>query len=83
MLSASTHSACRNRAEIESEIGSENISVRIERAGGRDDSGNAAGSYQWRDNSAEAGKAYWYSIEMVKGNGEKQQLTGSQKIVAK
>ncbi|GAA0705835.1 hypothetical protein [Dokdonella soli] len=48
-----------------------------------DDGGNAAGSYQWRDNSAESGKVYWYSIGMVKGNGEKQPLTGAQKIIAK
>jgi hypothetical protein len=39
--------------------------------------------YKWRDNSAEAGKTYWYYIGMVYNDGRKQQLTGPQKVVAK
>ncbi|MEO6102311.1 MAG: hypothetical protein ABIP44_01565 [Pseudoxanthomonas sp.] len=45
--------------------------------------GAGTGSYQWRDNTAVSGKAYWYSIGMVKGTGEKVPLTGAQKVVAK
>lgn len=47
-----------------------------------DDSGTA-GSYAWRDNSAESGKTYWYAVEMLKNNGEKVALTGVQKVTAK
>lgn len=46
----------------------------------RDNSGSA---YQWRDNSAESGRTYWYYIGLVYNDGRKQQLTGPQKVVAK
>ena len=39
--------------------------------------------YNYRDNSAESGKTYWYYIGLVFNDGRKQQLTGPQKIVAK
>ncbi len=39
--------------------------------------------YQWRDNSAQSGNVYWYSIGMVYKDGHKQQLTGPQKVLAK
>lgn len=42
-----------------------------------------SGSYQWRDNTAESGKTYWYSIGVINRNGSKQDLTGAQKVVAK
>lgn len=44
---------------------------------------DSAGSYQWRDTSAESGKTYWYSVGTVTTKGEKQSLTGAQKIIAK
>ncbi len=40
-------------------------------------------SYQWRDMSAEPGKAYWYYVGLVLNDGQKQKLTGPQKVVAK
>lgn len=46
---------------------------------GTDDSG----SYQWRDNSAESGKTYWYQIGILNRTGDRQNLTGAQKVVAK
>jgi hypothetical protein len=39
--------------------------------------------YQYRDNSAVAGKTYWYYIGIVYADGHKQQLSGAQKVVAK
>ena len=42
-----------------------------------------ASSYQYRDNTAESGKTYWYYIGIVFNDGHKQQLTGPQKDVAK
>jgi len=42
-----------------------------------------AGGYQWRDNTAESGKTYWYSIGVINRNGSKQDLTGAQKVIAK
>ncbi|HEY6941366.1 hypothetical protein [Dokdonella sp.] len=39
--------------------------------------------YQWRDDSAVSGHTYWYQIGMVKNNGEKQPLSGAQKVTAK
>jgi hypothetical protein len=42
-----------------------------------------SGAYQWRDTTAEAGKAYWYSIGLINRDGSKQDLTGAQKVVAK
>jgi hypothetical protein len=39
--------------------------------------------YQWRDTTAEAGKAYWYYIGIIYNDGHKQQLTGPQKVTAK
>jgi hypothetical protein len=48
-----------------------------------DDDGAQSGNYQWRDNSAISGKTYWYSVGMIKEDGEKVALTGVQKIIAK
>jgi len=48
-----------------------------------DDSADKSGSYQWRDNSAESGKTYWYQIGILNRNGSKKDLTGAQKVVAK
>lgn len=45
--------------------------------------GTDTGSYQWRDNSAESGKTYWYSISLVKDDGDKVELSGGQKVTAK
>ncbi|MEO7430815.1 MAG: hypothetical protein ABIR62_02010 [Dokdonella sp.] len=45
--------------------------------------GTSTGSYQWRDNSAKPGKIYWYYIGLLKTDGEKERLTGSQKMIAK
>jgi hypothetical protein len=45
--------------------------------------GNEAVLYQWRDNSAQTGKTYWYYIGIVNKNGTKQQLSQPQKVVAK
>jgi hypothetical protein len=44
---------------------------------------DAPTSYQWRDSSAESGKTYWYYIGIVNKDGNKQQLSGPQKVVAK
>lgn len=43
----------------------------------------AGSSYQWRDNSAQSGKTYWYYINIVFNKGRKQQFTNPQKVVAK
>jgi len=40
-------------------------------------------SYQYRDNTANPGKTYWYYIGLVYKDGHKQQLSGPQKIIAK
>lgn len=40
-------------------------------------------SYQWRDNTAAAGKTYWYYINIVFNKGKKQKFTSPQKVVAK
>lgn len=45
--------------------------------------GGDSGSYQWRDNTAESGKTYWYSIGLVKDDGDKEPLSGAQKVLAK
>jgi hypothetical protein len=42
-----------------------------------------SGSYQWRDASAEPGKAYWYQIGTVNRDGTREDLSGRQKVVAK
>ena len=44
---------------------------------------NEAVKYQYRDNTAQSGKAYWYYIGVVYNDGHKQQLSGPQKFVAK
>jgi len=44
---------------------------------------NTDAIYQWRDNSASSGKTYWYSIGLVYNDGQKKQLAGPQKVVAK
>lgn len=40
-------------------------------------------TYQYRDNTAESGKTFWYYIGVVYNDGHKQQLSGSQKVLAK
>ncbi len=44
---------------------------------------SAAVDYQWRDNSAESGKTYWYRVGLVYNDGHKSEFTGPQKVVAK
>lgn len=44
---------------------------------------SAAVDYQWRDNSAESGKTYWYRVGLIYNDGHKSELTGPQKVVAK
>lgn len=39
--------------------------------------------YQWRDTTAVAGKKYWYSIDMIKGGGERLPLVEKKEVVAK
>ena len=43
----------------------------------------SAARYAWRDESAEAGKTYWYYVGMLKHDGTKENLTAPQKVVAK
>lgn len=52
--------------------------VRAERA----DNG-VVGKYAWRDNTAESGKTYWYSIGTIRNDGAREDLTPKQKVVAK
>jgi hypothetical protein len=40
-------------------------------------------TYAWRDDSATAGKTYWYYIGMLYRDGTKQQLSGPQAVKAK
>lgn len=40
-------------------------------------------TYAWRDDSASAGKTYWYYIGMLNRDGTKQQLSGPQEVKAK
>ncbi|MBS0570701.1 MAG: hypothetical protein JSS28_08845 [Proteobacteria bacterium] len=40
-------------------------------------------SYAWRDDSATAGKTYWYYVGMLNRDGSKQQLSGPQEVKAK
>ena len=40
-------------------------------------------TYAWRDDSATAGKTYWYYIGMLYRDGSKQQLSGPQAVKAK
>lgn len=40
-------------------------------------------TYAWRDESATAGKTYWYYIGMLNRDGTKQQLSGPQPVKAK
>ncbi len=44
---------------------------------------NSPKAFQWRDNSAESGKTYWYYIGTVDNHGVKARLTSPQKVVAK
>lgn len=44
---------------------------------------NITTSYAWRDDSATAGKTYWYYIGMLYRDGSKQQLSGPQPVKAK
>ena len=50
---------------------------------GPDKGDGVTSSYAWRDDSATAGKAYWYYIGMLKRDGTKQQLSGPQEVKAK
>ncbi|RYD15343.1 MAG: hypothetical protein EOP90_08080 [Lysobacteraceae bacterium] len=43
----------------------------------------AVGKYAWRDDSATAGKTYWYSIGTIRNDGSREDLTTKQKVVAK
>ena len=45
--------------------------------------GSKSVDYQWRDNSAEAGKSYWYYVGLIYSDGHKSKLTDPQKVVAK
>lgn len=40
-------------------------------------------TYQWRDSTAVPGKKYWYSIDVIRKTGIKQQLSGPQGVMAK
>ena len=40
-------------------------------------------AYGWRDNSAAAGKTYWYYVGLLYRDGTKQQLSGPQEVKAK
>jgi hypothetical protein len=40
-------------------------------------------SFQWRDNSAEHGKVYWYYVGTVDSSGRKAALMAPQRVVAK
>ena len=44
---------------------------------------NVTSTYAWRDDSATAGKTYWYYIGMLYRDGSKQQLSGPQQVKAK
>ena len=44
---------------------------------------NVTSSYQYRDNTAQSGKEYWYYITIFYNSGKKVQLTGPQRVVAK
>ena len=50
---------------------------------GPDKGDGVTSSYAWRDDSATAGKTYWYYIGMLKRDGTKQQLSGPQEVKAK
>ena len=45
--------------------------------------GSKSADYQWRDNSAESGKTYWYRVGLIYNDGHKSEFTGPQKVVAK
>jgi hypothetical protein len=47
------------------------------------DGADVSGSYQWRDNTAESGRTYWYQVGTLNRVGAKADLTGKQKVVAK
>ena len=50
---------------------------------GADKGDGITSSYAWRDDSATAGKTYWYYIGMLNRDGTKQQLSGPQEVKAK
>ncbi|MCE7951747.1 MAG: hypothetical protein DYH18_11675 [Xanthomonadales bacterium PRO7] len=50
---------------------------------GADKGDGITSSYAWRDDSATAGKTYWYYIGMLNRDGSKQQLSGPQEVKAK
>jgi hypothetical protein len=50
-------------------------------AAARDDGEGA--SYQWRDNSAQAGQTYWYYVGLIENDGHKRKLSDPQRVVAK
>jgi len=47
------------------------------------DNGNGPVKYQWRDTTAEKGRAYWYYIAILYKNGTRQSLSGAQKAIGK
>ena len=47
------------------------------------ENGKETANYQYRDNSAESGKSYWYYVGIVYNDGHKQPLTQPQKAIAK
>lgn len=48
-----------------------------------EDEADKTGRYQWRDNTTESGKTYWYRIGVLNRDGSKKDLTAAQKVVAK
>lgn len=60
--------------------------LRVDKEIVRVDAGKGDGitsTYAWRDDSATAGKTYWYYIGMINRDGSKQQLSGPQAVKAK
>jgi hypothetical protein len=60
--------------------------LRVDKDIVRVDAGKGDGitsTYAWRDNSATAGKTYWYYVGLLNRDGTKQQLSGPQEVKAK
>ncbi len=53
--------------------------IRVDSAAAED----GPSTYAWRDNSAGAGRTYWYSIATIYIDGHKQMLSSPQRVVAK
>ncbi len=67
---------------------SDNVDGRFERLNkeivrAKNHGDNVSSSYQYRDNTAQSGKEYWYYITIFYNSGKKVQLTGPQRVVAK